>query len=180
MADVEGSRDGEVMTKVFSVCNHCGFNDNIPDEDHINQISKGKLGSTRITAKYNYLQECEIASQAIKDKYNKEGKLKSDQHQHNIYICLNSNQQKEKKMIQFRYQLLVKQENSIICSEMKYIIDNALLVRQLYNNNNRNCENVDRLAVVLFCELTLDILSTVSNTIQLESLFSVVRVVHKK
>ena len=65
--------------KVFSVCNHCGFNDNIRDQNHINQISKGKLGSTRIKAKYNHLQECEIASQAIKDKYTKEGKLKSNQ-----------------------------------------------------------------------------------------------------
>ena len=65
--------------KVFSVCNHCGFIDNIRDKNHINQISKGKLGSTRIKAKYNHLQECEIANQAIKDKYTKEGKLKSNQ-----------------------------------------------------------------------------------------------------
>ena len=49
-----------------------------------------------------------------------------------------------------------------------------------HDNNNRNGENVDSLAVVLFCELALDILSKVSNTGQLESSFSGVRVVHTK
>ena len=65
--------------KVFSVCNHCGFSDNIRDKDHINNISKGKLGSNRIRSKYYHLQECEIASQVIKDKYTKEGKIRSNQ-----------------------------------------------------------------------------------------------------
>ena len=59
--------------------NHCGFHDNIRDKDNINNIGKGKLNSTRMRAEYNHLKECRIASQVIKDKYTKEGQLKSNQ-----------------------------------------------------------------------------------------------------
>ena len=67
--------------KLYSVCNHCAFVDNVRDEAHIIQLSKGKLGSTRIKAKYHHLQNCSVAPQSIKDKYTIEGKVKPSQPQ---------------------------------------------------------------------------------------------------
>ena len=66
---------------MYSVCNRCGFTSNICDEDHINQLSKGILQSSRIIDMYNHLQICNTNDQFVKDQYDTNSKVKVEQQQ---------------------------------------------------------------------------------------------------
>ena len=60
-------------SKIYSVCLLCGFEEG-QDQIEENILDCGKLGSTRISAKYFHLKDCVKAKAlGLDKKYNKEG-----------------------------------------------------------------------------------------------------------